>query len=129
MVGSYVQLDPDVKLDDGVRIQPYTSIATGTIVGKNVFFGPYVSITNAPFPPSRILYTTVIDDGAVFGSHAVILPGVKIGKEAVVGSNSLVTRNVPSREVWLGSPATFRYTRATYDERMKNAGVVGRRNP
>jgi len=41
------------------------------------------------------------------GANSVIMPGVEVGENAVVGANSLVNRSIPASEIWLGSPAKF----------------------
>jgi acetyltransferase-like isoleucine patch superfamily enzyme len=46
-----------------------------------------------------------IGDGVWIGAGAVILPGVQVGNGSVIGANSTVTKNVPSMEIWAGSPA------------------------
>ncbi len=46
-----------------------------------------------------------IEDGAWIGAGVVVLPGVRVGAGAVVGANSVVTKDVPSREIWAGVPA------------------------
>ncbi|SBW09782.1 putative acyl transferase [uncultured Alphaproteobacteria bacterium] len=47
----------------------------------------------------------VIEDDVWIGVNAVIMPGVRIGKGAVIGANSVVTRDVGSYEIWAGIPA------------------------
>ncbi len=46
-----------------------------------------------------------IDDGAFIGAHVTILKGVTIGKNAVIGAGSVVSRSVPAGEIWAGNPA------------------------
>ena len=43
--------------------------------------------------------------GAWIASYAIILPGVTIGKNSVVGAGSVVTKDIPDYEVWAGVPA------------------------
>ena len=47
----------------------------------------------------------VIERGAKIGSHSTIMPGVRIGENAVVGAYSFIKRNVPDNETWMGIPA------------------------
>jgi acetyltransferase-like isoleucine patch superfamily enzyme len=47
----------------------------------------------------------VLRRGCRLGSNSVVMPGVEIGENAVVGANSFVNRNVPPGEMWFGSPA------------------------
>jgi len=49
----------------------------------------------------------VIEEGAWIGVGAVLLPGVKVGRGAIVGSNAVVSHDVPALEVWGGVPAKF----------------------
>ena len=49
----------------------------------------------------------VIKKGSFIGAHTIILKGVTIGEKAVIGSGSVVTKNVPDGEVWGGNPARF----------------------
>ena len=48
---------------------------------------------------------TLVKKGASIGAGATILPGITIGKNAVIGAGSVVTRDVPECETWVGNPA------------------------
>lgn len=56
----------------------------------------------------------VIKKGAFVGAHSIILKGVTIGEEAVIGAGSVVTKSVPAREIWAGNPA--KYVKSVGDE-------------
>lgn len=47
----------------------------------------------------------ILKKGCRIGANSVIMPGVIIGENATVGANSLVNKNVPTNEVWFGTPA------------------------
>lgn len=47
----------------------------------------------------------VIEDGCFIGAHSIILKGVTIGKESIIGAGSVVTKSVPEKEIWGGNPA------------------------
>lgn len=49
----------------------------------------------------------VIEDYAFIGANTIILKGVNIGKGSVVGAGSVVSKSIPSGEVWAGNPARF----------------------
>jgi len=49
----------------------------------------------------------LIDQGAWIGGHCIILKGVTIGKNSIIGAGSVVTKNIPNNEVWGGNPAKF----------------------
>ena len=47
----------------------------------------------------------ILKKGCNIGANSVIMPGIVIGENATVGANSLVLENIPSNEIWVGSPA------------------------
>ncbi len=97
MVGDRVTVKSGVQLWDGLR------------VGNDVFIGPNASFSNARFSRShqkseKFLITT-IHDGVFIGAGAVILPGLEIGRNAMVAAGAVVTRSVPPNAVVEGNPA------------------------
>ena len=82
-------------------------------IGNHVMIGPAVQIYTAAHDlqaESRIkggetAKPIVIEDNVWIGGGAILLPGVRIGKNAVVGAGSVVTRNVPANTVVAGNPA------------------------
>lgn len=82
-------------------------------IGNHVMIGPAVQIYTAAHDlqaESRIkggetAKPIVIEDNVWIGGGAILLPGVRIGKDAVVGAGSIVSRNVPANTVVAGNPA------------------------
>jgi serine acetyltransferase len=74
-------------------------------LGSFVFIYPYVVLTNDPTPPSDILVGPVVEDYAQIAVMSVVLPGIRIGRHALVGAHSLVARDVPDFMLATGSPA------------------------
>ena len=98
-IGSNVTVKSGVQLWDGVTLEDY------------VFVGPNVTFTNDRYPRSKnadykMEYTRVCR-GASIGANSTICPGVTIGEKAIVGAGSVVTKNIPAGELWLGNPARF----------------------
>lgn len=60
----------------------------------------------------------VIDDNAWIGARVIVLPGVHIGKGAVIGAGAVVTKDVPPFEIWGGNPAHFLKSRLPDKEKM-----------
>ena len=77
----------------------------------NVFVGPNATFTNDLFPKSKNsnwkLSKTFVKRGASIGANATIICGVTIGENAMIGAGSVVTKDVPANEVWVGNPAKF----------------------
>jgi len=96
------------KLGNNVEIGSFTmidarkgvSIEDDVMIGFGCIILSYSSIDNKSGQ-------VVLKRGCKIGANSVIMPGVEIGEGAVIGSNSLVNRNVSSNEVWIGSPAKF----------------------
>ena len=80
-------------------------IGSGVTIGKNVSFASGVVVA-ARYPEDREdqEYATICDD-AIIGAHAVLVGGVRVGRNALVGSNAVVMSDVPDNAVVFGSPA------------------------
>jgi len=99
VVGHRVTVKCGVQLWDGLRVE------------DDVFIGPNTTFTNDKYPRSKqrpeTFQTTTIKRGASIGANATILGGVTIGEWAMVGAGSVVTRDVPDGELWVGNPARW----------------------
>jgi UDP-2-acetamido-3-amino-2,3-dideoxy-glucuronate N-acetyltransferase len=107
-IESFVYIEEGVTIGDRCKIKPNVFIPTGVTVEDDVFIGPNTTFTNDRHPKSIgdwSLERTVIGKGASIGAHAVILPGVRIGKNSEVGAGSVVTKDVPDGVVVVGNPA------------------------
>lgn len=106
---SHCLIENDVVIGDRVTVKSGVQLWDGLRVGNDVFIGPNASFTNDQFPrsrqkPEQFLVTT-IHDGASIGAGAVILPGLEIGRNAMVAAGAVVTRSVPPNAVVVGNPA------------------------
>lgn len=120
ILGKGVYIDFDVKIGNNVKIQNYVSVYHGATIEDGVFLGPYVCITNDKYPrainPNGSLKKesdwevgkTLIKQGASLGAGSIILPGITIGKWAMVGAGSVVTKDIPDFGLVYGSPAKRR---------------------
>ena len=109
LVGTNVVIDNDTVIGSRVSIQSMVYIPTGTIIEDRVFIGPNVVFTNDKFP-IRIkapLTAPRICRGASIGGNATILPGVVVGRGALVAAGAVVTRDVPPWHLAVGAPARF----------------------
>lgn len=105
----HVFVENDVTLGDRVTVKSGVQLWDGVRLGHDVFVGPNATFTNDLFPRSKVyperFAETVVEDGASIGANATILAGVTIGRDAMVGAGSVVTRSVPARAVVMGNPA------------------------
>jgi len=107
-VDAFVYIEEGVVIGDNCKIRPFVFIPTGITIEDSVFIGPNVSFTNDKYPKVKgewKLLRTMIKRGASIGANSVILPGVTIGEEALVGAGSVVKKDVPNRAKVAGNPA------------------------
>lgn len=110
-IGSHVFIENDVIIGDRVTVKCGVQVWDGIRIEDDVFIGPNVTFTNDRFPRSRQRLAeypiTTIRKGASLGANSTILPGVTVGEGAMIGAGSVVTRDIPANEVWIGNPAKF----------------------
>jgi acetyltransferase-like isoleucine patch superfamily enzyme len=107
-IESFVYIEEGVTVGDDCKIKPHVYIPTGVTIEDGVFLGPNVTFTNDKYPRVKgdwKLLKTIVRQGASIGAHSVILPGVQIGRGAVVGAGSVVTADVPDGAMVCGNPA------------------------
>lgn len=103
-------IENDVKIGDNVTIKSGVYLWDGIVVEDNVQIGPNVTFTNDKYPRAKKDFTlqkTLIKNNASIGAASTILGGLTIGENAMIGAGSLVTKNIPANELWVGSPAKF----------------------
>ncbi|MDH5462936.1 MAG: N-acetyltransferase [Nitrosopumilus sp.] len=118
-IGSLVHVDYNVKIGTDTKIEGQAYIPPLSRIGKNVFIGPAVVLTNDPFPMCNKMIGVTIEDNVVINARAVIKAGVTVGRNSVVAMGAVVTRDVPENSVVMGFPATIRYSRDEYDKKQK----------
>ena len=104
----HVFVENDVVVGDRVTVKCGVQLWDGVRLSDDVFVGPNVTFTNDPFPRSRAypssLPLTVVEQYASLGGNATILPGLTIGRGAMVGAGAVVTRDVPAGAIVVGNP-------------------------
>jgi len=109
-VGTATVIEGNCRIGDNVNIQSMVFVPTHTEIGDGVFIGPSAVLTNDRYPPTGkpALKGPVVEDDAVIGANATILPGIRIGKGALVAAGAIVTRDVPDGMMAIGIPAIIR---------------------
>ena len=116
-IGPFVEIQRGAVIGARCKIQSHSFICTGVEIGDEVFVGHGTMFINDRFPRATnasgaltteadwSLERTVVERGASLGSGAVIMGGIRIGSEALVGAGAVVTRDVAPGETVAGVPA------------------------
>jgi len=119
-IGPFVEVQRGAVIGSNCKIQSHTFICDGVTIEDEVFVGHGVMFINDKYPRATTeagaLQTeadwerleTVVERGVAIGSGAVVLGGVRIGTEALVGAGAVVTSDVPPGAVVRGVPARAR---------------------
>ena len=106
---SHCFIENEVVVGDNCTIKNGVQLWDGITIEDNVFIGPNATFTNDAYPRSirdksnNFSYQkTVIKKGASIGGGAVILPGVTIGYNALIGAGAIVADNVEDGQVVIG---------------------------
>lgn len=106
-IGTGSIIEGYTTIGDRVNLQSLVYIPTHTTIKDDVFIGPNTVLTNDKYPPGRNvpMEGPIIYNRARIGANVTILPGVAIGKDALVAAGSVVTKDVPAGMLAVGSPA------------------------
>jgi UDP-2-acetamido-3-amino-2,3-dideoxy-glucuronate N-acetyltransferase len=116
-IGYGAYIDAGAVIGSNVKLQNRVSVYRGVTLEDGVFVGPNATFTNDKYPraitPEGEMLSeedwqaaaTLVRYGASIGAGAVILPGITIGRWAMVGAGALVTRDVPEQGLVVGVPA------------------------
>ena len=108
---SHCLIENHVKIGDNVTVKSGVQLWDGITLEDDVFVGANVTFTNDKYPRSKSAdwqcLTTIVKKGASIGAGSTILCGITIGENAMIGAGSVVTKDVPAGELWLGNPAKF----------------------
>ena len=116
-IGTFVEIQRGARIGANCKISSHTFVCQGVTIQDRVFIGHNVTFINDRFPRATndsgrlqgaddwVSVPTLVEEGASIGSSATILCGVTIGRGALVGAGSVVTKNVPAGAVVAGNPA------------------------
>jgi acetyltransferase-like isoleucine patch superfamily enzyme len=103
-IGNYTELHGNVKMGKFCSLHSSVCIVEDAVIGEFVWISPGTILTNDITPPSLNRKSPVIGDYTFIAVNCVILPGIEIGTNCLIGASSTVTRNIPDYSVCVGSP-------------------------
>lgn len=107
-VGTLSDIQGHCTVGNYVRLHSNVHIGMSSEINDCVWIFPYVVLTNDPLPPSDREIGVHICSFAVIATNALLLPGVTIHQDALVGAGAVVTRDVRRYEIVVGNPARVR---------------------
>ncbi len=128
-IGAFVEIQKNASVGKFCKISTHTFICEGVTIEDEVFIGHNVMFINDRYPRATAdgglqaeedweVIPTLVKRGASIGSGAVIMCGIIIGENALVGAGAVVTRDVPDQVIVVGVPA-----KAVGDVRDRNEGA------
>ena len=112
-------IDYGCRIGNRVKIHANGYVAQYTVIEDDVFIAPGVIFANDKYPVSPHLEGPQVKRGARIGVNATILPGVRIGENALIGAGSVVTKDVSDGAVVVGNPARMVTTVAAINRKRR----------
>ncbi len=110
-IGQNVNIGNNVKIGNGVKIQNNVSVYEGVELEDYVFCGPSMVFTNIKLPRSEFpqrgsefYLKTIVKKSVSIGANATIVCGVTIGEYSMIGSGTVVTKDIPPYSLVVGNP-------------------------
>jgi acetyltransferase-like isoleucine patch superfamily enzyme len=118
-IGAFVEIQKNAAIGKNCKISSHTFVCEGVKIGDNCFIGHSVVFINDNYPVSvndsgkmegekdwagRFVKTDIGNNVSI-GSNVTILGGITIGNGSLIGAGSVVTKNIPSNQIWAGNPA------------------------
>lgn len=104
----HVFIENDVIIGDRTTVKSGVQLWDGLRLEDDVFVGPNATFSNDRFPRSKNYQThvseTIARKGASIGANSTVLPGIEIGRYAMIGAGTVVTANVPPFAIIQGNP-------------------------
>ncbi len=137
IIGKGVYIDSNVRIGDRCKLQNGVFVFHGFNLEDGVFLGPGVMLLNDKNPrainPDGTLKSAadwaasagLVQRGASVGGGVVVLPGVTIGRFAMVGSGAVVTRDVPDHGLVYGNPARLKGFSCDCGSQLNEGAIEG----
>jgi len=104
-IGTLSDVQGNCVIGSFSRIHSNVFVAPETMIDSFVWLFPHVVLTNDPTPPSNFMQGIHIHSFAIVAARAVVLPGIEIGQDSLIGAGTVVTKSAPAYALMLGNPA------------------------
>ena len=104
-IGTLSDIQGNCKIGSYVRMHSNVHIGQLSVIDDFVWIFPYVVLTNDPTPPSNDFVGVHIKPFAIVATGSIIMPGLEIGQDALIGAGAIVTKSVSPYSVAVGNPA------------------------
>lgn len=103
-IGTVSDVQGHCKIGNFVNLHSNVHIGQKSIIEDYVWIFPYVVLTNDPTPPSNELLGVTVKRFAAIATGAILLPGVVVGEDTLVGACTVVNKNVDDKTIVVGNP-------------------------
>lgn len=135
-IGTFVEIQKGAKIGSRCKISSHSFICEGVTLEDEVFVGHNVVFTNDLYPRATNgdgalqseadwqVVKTLVRHGASIGSGAVLLGGITVGENAIIGAGSVVTKDVPPNTIVAGNPARVIRTVENFNGNLKREALA-----
>ena len=103
-IGTLTDIEGDVRIGNYCRLHSNVHISQTSSLGDFVWMYPYSVMTNDPYPPSMDIQGGYIGNYTQVCVHSIILAGVRVGDNCLIGANSVVNKTLPDYSLAVGDP-------------------------
>jgi len=107
LIGTNTVIDGNTTIGESVSIQTGVYIPLKSKIGNHVFMGPFSKLTNDKYMMRKKfdLIGPTLEDFVSIGANSVILPGIRLKKNSIIGAGAVVTKDAEENQVLVGNPA------------------------
>lgn len=107
-VGTLADIQGYCKIGNYVRLHSSVHVGQSSVIDDCCWLYPYVVLTNDPTPPSETELGVHIHPFAIVATNAIVLPGIEIQSDSLIGAGTIVNRDVEKYQVVVGNPGKNR---------------------
>jgi UDP-2-acetamido-3-amino-2,3-dideoxy-glucuronate N-acetyltransferase len=105
---AYCEIRENCEVGEGSTMGSRCTISAGVVIGKNVTIKYGFVATDTPnLTEGDKKSVGIIGDNSLFGVNVVLMPGVNVGENCIIGACSQVRNDISDNEIWYGNPAKF----------------------